>query len=60
MKELTIEEVEDILEEVGVFNHYANALSSISCLIAAIDSDFSEEQADVIIKVIKEELLQSF
>lgn len=60
MNEMTIEEVEDILEEIGAFNHYANAMASISCLVAAIDSDFSEEQADAMIKVIKEELLQSF
>lgn len=60
MKELTVQEVEDILEEIGVFNHYSNILSSLSCLIEAIDSEFSEEQADVIIKVIKEEVLQSF
>lgn len=60
MKDMTIEEVEDILEEVGVFNHYANAIASISHLIAAIDLNFPEEQADVIIKVIKEEVLQSF
>lgn len=60
MKELTIQEVEDILEEIGVFNHYSNVLSSLSCLIAAIDSEFSEEQADAMITLIKEELLQSF
>lgn len=60
MNEMTIDEVEEILEEIGAFNHYTNAMASISCLIASIDSDLSEEQADVMIKVIKEELLQSF
>lgn len=58
MNEITIEEVEDILEDIGVYNHYANVMSSISCLITAIDSSFSEEKADMMIKVIKEELLK--
>lgn len=58
MNEITIEEVEDILEDISVYNHYANVMSSISCLIAAIDSSFPEEKADMMIKVIKEELLK--
>lgn len=60
MKKLTIGEVEDILEEIGAFNHYSNVIASISCLIAAIDSNFPEDQADVIVEVVKEEVLQCF
>ena len=60
MTELSIEEIEDILEEIGAFNHYSNVLSSISCLIDIIDWELSQEKADNIIKVIKENLLQQF
>lgn len=60
MNEMTIEEVEEILEDIGAYNHYANVFANISLLIEEIDSSLSEQQANQVIKVIIEELLQSF